>query len=80
MGSEVSEPRGPSAILQQIRTRFISQHNAHNGHMPLDRAAGLQRHLRVLKRQVNDIHNVQTSSVSSLHASGQKTSLTGVWK
>lgn len=80
MGSEVSEPRGPSDIFQQITTRFIPQHNAHNGHMPLGRAAGLQRHLSVLKRQVNNIHNVQASSVSTLHAAGQNTSLTGVWK
>jgi len=77
MGSDVSEPRAPCGIFQTIRTRFTPQHRA--PHTPLDRAAGLQRHLTALRRQVNDIGSLQAASVSAL-ASGPNTSLTGTWR
>ncbi len=78
MRGDVSEPKGPCAILRQISTRFIPQHKAPR--TPLDRAAGLQRHLTVLKRQVNDLESAQAASVSALHAAGPNTSLTGTWR
>ncbi len=78
MRGDVSEPKGPCAMFRHISTRFIPQHNA--PHTPLDRAAGLQRHLTVLKRQVNDLESAQAASVSALHAAGPNTSLTGTWR
>lgn len=78
MGSDMSEPRGPCAILRHISTRFIPQHTA--THTPLNRAAGLQRHLNALKCQVNDFESAQAASVSALHAAGPNTSLSGTWR
>jgi len=78
MGSDISEPRAPCSIFHNIRTRFTPQHRG--PHTPLDRAAGLQRHLTVLRRQVNDIGSFQAASVSALPASGPNTSLTGTWR
>lgn len=80
MASEAPEPRGPCSVFQQLRTRFIPHHNASIAHAPLDRAAGLQRHLSVLKRQVNDLQSVQALSVSALRADGSNMSLTGTWR
>ena len=78
MASEMTEPRGPCAIFRHIRTRFTPKHNA--PHTPLDRAAGLQRHLTVLKRQVNDLESVQSASVTALYAANPKTGLSGTWR
>ena len=78
MVSEISEPTGPRAILRHISTRFTPQHKA--PHTPLDRAAGLQRHLSVLKRQVNDLESVQSASVSALHAANPNRGLSGTWR
>ena len=65
-------------MLRHISTRFIPQHKA--SHTPLNRAAGLQRHLTALKRQVNDLESAQASSVSALHGAGPNTTLSGTWR
>ena len=78
MRGEVSDPKGPCAIFRHFSTRFIPQHDA--PHAPLGRAAGLQRRLTVLKKQVNDLESAEVASVSALRAAGPNTGLTGTWR